>query len=176
MARGTQIDLPLRKWLLQDWSVNAWNSRFVLVNFRAAQYFYARAGFFGRLWAIGYRLVTSLVLTVELPPELRAGPRIRIFHPHGIVVHGAAVLGADCVLRQNVTIGAITRRNGQETAAPTVGSGVEFGANCVVVGKTTIGDRARIAALALVTVDVPEGATASGNPASVRSSRAQREI
>lgn len=169
MARGAKIDLPLRKWLFQDWGVNAWNARFVLVHFRAAQYLYARTGLFGRLWAVGYRLATSLILSVELPPELNVGPRLRIFHPHGIVVHGAAVLGADCVLRQNVTIGVITRRNGQHTEAPVIGSSVEFGANSVVVGETRIGDRARIAALALVNMDVPPDATAVGNPASVRS-------
>ncbi|WP_084740569.1 MULTISPECIES: serine acetyltransferase [unclassified Curtobacterium] len=168
MARGTQIDLPITKWLLQDWSVNAWNARFVLVNFRLAQYLYARAGVFGRLWAVFYRLHTSLVLSVELPPELAVGRRLRVFHPHGIVIHADAVLGSDCLLRHNVTIGAITRRNGQSTGAPVIGNGVEFGANCVVVGETTVGDNARIAALALVTSDVPGGATAAGNPAMVR--------
>lgn len=171
MTRGTEIDLPLLRWLFQDWSVNAWNARFVLLNFRTAQYLYAKGGLFGRVWAIGYRLATSLLLTVELPPELRAGPRLRIFHPHGIVVHAAAVLGADCVLRQNVTIGVITRRNGLPSAAPVIGVGVEFGANCVVVGDTTIGDRARVGALALVTSNVPPGATAAGNPAVVRPAR-----
>ena len=168
MHRGTTIDRALLPWVFQDWRVNAWNARGVLVYFRWSQYLYARAGLLGRVNAILYRLITSLVITVELPPEVHVGPRLRIFHPHGIVVHADSVIGADCMLRHNVTIGAILRRSGATTGAPTVGNGVEFGAGCAVLGDTRVGNGARIAALALVTEDVPEGATAVGNPAVVR--------
>jgi putative colanic acid biosynthesis acetyltransferase WcaB len=74
-------------------------------------------------------------------------------------------MGADCILRQNVTVGNIVRRNGDEKGIASVGDGVEFGAGCVVVGNIHIGDHARIAALALVTEDVPPRGVMRGNPA-----------
>jgi serine acetyltransferase len=163
---GVRIDRPAIAWVFQDWSVNgAWDSRIVLVRFRLAQYLFARAGVVGRIWGFGYRMMSSLVVGVELAPELVAGPRLRIHHPQSIVVNAGSVLGADCVLRQNVTIGNIVRRNGDVTDAPIIGDRVEFGAGCVVIGAITIGDDARVGALSLVREDVPARSTAVGNPA-----------
>lgn len=163
---GVAIDRSFPRWVFQDWSVNdAWDSRIVLVRFRLAQYLFARAGVFGRLWGFGYRMTSSLVIGVELAPDLVAGPRLRIHHPQSIVVNSASVLGADCVLRQNVTVGNVVRRNGDVTDAPVIGDRVEFGAGCVVLGAITVGDDARLGALSLIRTDIPAGGTAVGNPA-----------
>ena len=76
-------------------------------------------------------------------------------------------LGADCVLRQNVTIGNVVRRDGSEKGVASAGDDVEFGAGCVVVGGLHVGSHARVGALALVLRDVPEWGVAVGNPAEV---------
>ena len=157
------------RWTTQDWAVNAGylDSRLVLLWFRAAQWAARHWGLPGRVFAAVYSLVTSLFVGVELPPGLEVGPRLRIFHPHGIVLNPGVRLGADCVLRQHVTIGNVVRRDGTEKGVASAGDGVEFGAGCVVVGGLHVGSHARVGALSLVLRDVPEWGVAVGNPATV---------
>jgi putative colanic acid biosynthesis acetyltransferase WcaB len=156
-----------RAWVLQDWKVNAGyrDSQIVLALFRLAQWSHLRWGSTGRRLNVLYRLFTSLFVGVELPAELRIGPRLRIFHPHSIVLNPGVVLGADCVLRQNVTVGNIVRRDGSEKGIASAGDGVEFGAGCMVVGAVHVGDHARVGAMALVLEDVPARGVVVGNPA-----------
>lgn len=156
-------------WVLQDYSANsgARDSQFVVVSYRFAQWALTRWGPLGRLVSGPYRFSTSLLVGVEIPLRCTIGPNLQIHHPHSIVLSEQVVLGAGCILRQNVTIGTIRHRDGSQSAAPVVGNGVEFGAGCVVVGAITVADSARIAALALVRDDVPAHGVAVGNPASV---------
>jgi serine acetyltransferase len=167
-SHPTAVDrAAFRRWLFQDWAVNAGNrdSQFVLLVFRLAQWLLTRGGRAGRLLCTAYRLFTSMVLSLDLPPEAQIGPGLRLFHPHGIVLHPNVVLGSGCVLRHNVTIGNAVRRDGSQKGVASAGEGVEFGAGCAVVGDVHVGDHARIAALALVTRDVPDWGVMMGNPA-----------
>ncbi len=45
------------------------------------------------------------VYGIELPYAATVGRRLVIEHQHGIVVHGATVIGDDCTIRQGVTLG-----------------------------------------------------------------------
>ena len=156
-----------RRWATQDWAVNAGylDSQLLLVAFRTAQWAVRRWGLPGRALAFGYSLFTSLFVGVELPPGLEVGPRLRVFHPHGIVLNPGVRLGADCVLRQHVTIGNVVRRDGSEKGVASAGDDVEFGAGCVVVGAVHVGSHARVGALSLVLRDVPEWGVVLGVPA-----------
>ena len=107
---------------------------------------------------LAYRVVVEWVLGVELPAQVDAGPGLRIRHGQGLVVNTGTVLGANVMLRHNVTIGNIRRGPGDTTACPVIGDGVEFGAGAVVVGPVTVGDGALIGANAVVSTDVPAGA------------------
>jgi serine acetyltransferase len=107
---------------------------------------------------LAYRVLVEWVLGVELPAQVSAGPGLRIRHGQGLVVNTGTILGANVMLRHNVTIGNIRRGPGDTTACPVIGDGVEFGAGAVVVGPVTVGDGALIGANAVVTRDVPPGA------------------
>jgi len=90
---------------------------------------------------------------VDIAPAARIGPGFRISHGTGIVIGNAVVVGRDCLMMQNVTLGAPTvSRIGE---MPTIGDRVVFGAGASVIGKVTIGDDVFVAAHALVTQDVP---------------------
>ena len=82
-------------------------------------------------------------------------------HPNGIVIHPYAEIGPNCLLFQQVTIGANDR------GVPRIGGHVDIGAGAKVLGPVTIGRHARIGANAVVIDDVPDGATAAGVPARV---------
>lgn len=81
----------------------------------------------------------------------------------GVVIHKDAVIGDDCVIAQNVTIG----RNPGDTRVPVLGNRVYVGAGAVIVGEITLGDDVAVGANSVVLQDVPAGAVVAGVPARV---------
>jgi serine O-acetyltransferase len=115
-----------------------------------------------------YRAMFTVVRNVygiEVPDSVRVGRRVVFEHQGGIVVHGATVIGDECIIRQGVTLGLRNMQNLQD--APTLGRGVSVGAGAKVLGKVRVGDGADIGANAVVLHDVPAGALAVGIPARV---------
>src|SRR5688572_7850716 len=51
-----------------------------------------------------YRAVRNFY-GIELPYTAQVGRRVIFEHQHGIVVHGATVIGDDCIIRHGVTLG-----------------------------------------------------------------------
>jgi serine acetyltransferase len=76
-------------------------------------------------------------------------------HPYGITINEGTVVGENCVILSNVTIGH--RRFELERAV--IGNNVWIGSGAIILGPVHIGDGAIIAAGAMVLEDVPEGAT-----------------
>jgi len=77
---------------------------------------------------------------------------------HGVFISRYAVIGKDCRIYQNVTIGEV---NGK---APVIGDGCLIGAGAVIVGDIRLGDRVRIGAGTVVSADVAEGSTVVAQP------------
>lgn len=100
---------------------------------------------------------------IELPYSVRLGRRVVVEHQGGIVVHGASVIGDDCIIRQNCTLGI--RRMDRLDDAPVLGRGVHLGAGSVVLGRVHLGDGAQVGANAVVLIDIPAGGLAVGIPA-----------
>jgi serine O-acetyltransferase len=89
------------------------------------------------------------------------------FIDHGFVVIGeSAEIGDEVTIYQHVTLGGTNPTNGEPGKRhPTIGDGVIIGSGAQVLGPIMVGPRARIGANAVVTKDVPEGATMIGIPA-----------
>jgi serine O-acetyltransferase len=89
------------------------------------------------------------------------------FIDHGFVVIGeTAIVGDDVTIYQHVTLGGTNPTSGESGERhPRIGDGVIIGSGAQVLGPIHVGDRARIGANAVVTKDVPEGATMIGIPA-----------
>jgi len=107
--------------------------------------------------------ITETALGISLPKSARIGPGLRIWHFGGIFIHGDAVVGANCTMRQGVTIG----NRVENGPVPILGDDVELGAYSQVLGGVRIGNGCRIGALSVVLDDVPDGCTAVGVPARV---------
>lgn len=161
--------MSFREWVLQDWRVNGARpeSQLILAWFRLAQWAAAHWGRLARLIVMPYWWTVSLVVGVELPVTATVGPRLRLYHPHCIVVSPHSALGSDCQLRQGVTIGNRVDRMGNELGSACIGDDVELGAGCVVIGDVDVGDHARIGALAIVLESVPAWGVVVGNPGRV---------
>lgn len=81
--------------------------------------------------------------------------------PHGlngIIVSHNAVIGRNCTIFHQVTIGE--GRGG----APTIGDNVLIGAGAKIIGGIHIGDNVKIGAGCVVTKDIPDGATVVSVP------------
>jgi serine O-acetyltransferase len=89
------------------------------------------------------------------------------FIDHGFTVIGeSSEIGDEVTIYQNVTLGGTNPSDGVPGKRhPTIGDGVIIGSGAQVLGPITVGPRARIGANAVVTRDVPEGATMVGIPA-----------
>ena len=109
----------------------------------------------------------SIVTASEIPLSTGIGGGLLLPHPNGIVVHPDAEIGANCLFFQQVTIGYLPG------GVPRIGDHVDIGAGARILGPVSIGDGARIGANAVVTRDVPAGATAVGIPARIIKSRQQ---
>jgi serine acetyltransferase len=119
---------------------------------------------FSMLYRTLYRGVRNFY-GIELPYTATVGRRVIIEHQSGIVIHGATVIGDDCILRQDVTLG--NRSLDHPAEAPRLGARVNVGAGAKILGPVSIGDGAQIGANAVVRIDVPAGAVAVGIPARI---------
>lgn len=134
---------------------------------------HARFRFRSRLirwpWAVLHRALSKLseiLFGIEIGAKATIGRRLIIEHFGSIVIHGAAVIGDDCVIRQGVTLG--NRYLDQPLDAPKIGSRVQIGAGAKVLGNVLIGDDVDIGANAVVLTDVPSFHIAVGVPAVIK--------
>lgn len=102
---------------------------------------------------------------IELPYTTEIGQFVTFEHQHGIVVHGNAVIGDRCVIRQGVTIG--NRSVDRPFDAPKIGNNVNIGAGAKILGDVIIGDNTVIGANAVVVNDIPPNSVVVGIPGKV---------
>ena len=90
--------------------------------------------------------VYSYLSGVEIGKNAQVGKGLDIWHS-GVGING--VLGENCVLHGNNTIG--NKGKGRENETPKIGSGVDIGAGAVIIGNVEIADDCIVAANAVVT-------------------------
>ncbi|MDE2302876.1 MAG: serine acetyltransferase [Sphingomonadales bacterium] len=133
------------------------------------------------LWAMGFHRIAHWLFDARLYMPARAinhlarfltaidihpGARIgrHLFIDHGFTVIGeTAEIGDNVTIYQCVTLGGTNPANGVGGKRhPTLLDDVIIGSGAQILGPITIGRRARVGANAVVTEDVPEGATMVG--------------
>ncbi len=99
---------------------------------------------------------------VEIHPGAQIGRRFFIDHAMGVIIGETTVIGDDCVLYQNVTLGGTGKESGKRH--PTLGNNVMVGVGAAVLGSITIGDNSKIGGGSVVVKDVPPNCTVVGVP------------
>lgn len=141
------------------WEVLLYPGVWALAYHRVAHWlFEADLFFLARLVNHWSRMVTG----IDIHPGARIGRNF--FIDHGFTVIGeTAEIGDNVTIYQCVTLGGTNPTNGQGGKRhPTIGDDVIIGSGAQVIGPITVGRRARIGANAVVTDEVPEGATMIG--------------
>jgi serine acetyltransferase len=115
-----------------------------------------------RWYWLAFRVIET-VTGISIPKSVEVGPGLHIWHFGNIFVHANAKIGANCTLRQGVTIGS--RVDGGRV--PVLEDDVDLGAYAQVLGDVRVGRGAKIGAMSVVLCDVPAGATAVGVPARI---------
>lgn len=102
---------------------------------------------------------------VEIHPAATIGKGLVIDHGMGVVIGETTVIGDNCLIYQNVTLGGTGKEHGKRH--PTLGDNVMVGSGAKVLGPFKVGDNSRIAAGAVVLTEIPPNCTAVGVPARV---------
>jgi len=118
--------------------------------------------FADRFYWFAYRVIETLT-GISIPKSVEIGPGLRIYHFGNIFIHKDVKIGANCTLRQGVTIG--NRHDGGPV--PVIEDDVDLGAYAQILGGVRIGRGAKIGAMSVVLEDVPPGAIAVGIPARI---------
>jgi serine O-acetyltransferase len=112
--------------------------------------------YLGQLWVRN-------IYNIEIYSSARIGRRLIIPHGGTLIIAPRTVVGDDCILRHNVTLG----RARSTDDAPVIGNRVAIATGAVILGSITIGDGVEIGPNAVVLTDVPEGATVFADPARI---------
>lgn len=131
------------------------------------------------LWQRGWRLLGRAISQfgrwmtgIEIHPGATIGERFFVDHGMAVVVGETCEIGDDVTLYQGVTLGGVAPSVDSESQRdtkrhPTLLDGVIVGSGAQVLGPITVGKDARVGANAVVTKDVPGGATVVGIPGKV---------
>jgi serine O-acetyltransferase len=117
-------------------------------------------------WTFVYIILNKfveIVCGITIGSTALIGRRFSIEHHGCIVIHGASIVGDDCLIRHGVTLG----NTGYDDpfGAPTLGNRVQMGAGAKVIGRISIGNDVIIGANAVVIHDVPDATAVGGVPA-----------
>jgi serine O-acetyltransferase len=112
-----------------------------------------------------YQLLSTLVQIlwgIEIPRRAKIGPGLYIGHFGGITVAADAVIGRNCNLSQQVTIGV--SGEGALSGAPVIGDNVYIAPGARLFGRISVGNNVKIGANAVIHRDVPDRAIAVMDP------------
>lgn len=121
-----------------------------------------RLPFIPRLLSQINRFFTGL----EIHPGATIGKGFFVDHGAGVVIGETAILGDNCVLFHNVTLGGTGKHGGKRH--PSLGNDVFVGTGATLLGPISVGNNVKIGANAFVVMrDVPNDCTVVGTPAKI---------
>lgn len=129
-----------------------------VILYRIGHFFYKiKMPFLGKI--ISY--INRLIFSVWLPSSAKIGKNFTVgYWGLGIVIHSNTLIGNNCQINQNVTIG----RNFGDKKVPIIGNDVYIVAGSVVFGEIKVGNNVIIGSNSLVNKDIPDNCTVVGNP------------
>lgn len=110
-------------------------------------------------------LLIFLIYNSKVPYQAVIGRGTRLgYGGVGVIIHSKAIIGENCSIGQQVTIGG---GNSRYPGLPVIGNNVHISKGAIVFGGITIGDNVIIGANAVVNKPVPANAIVAGVPAKI---------
>ncbi|MFA5763782.1 MAG: serine O-acetyltransferase EpsC [archaeon] len=110
--------------------------------------------------------ILKVITGIEIHPGATIGKSFFIDHGVGTVIGETAIIGNNCTLFHNVTLGGTGKHKGKRH--PTLGNNVYVGAGATLLGPITIGDNVLIGVETFVIMhDVPSNCTVVGVPGKI---------
>lgn len=166
MSQAEIVSAEVPDWSREHKALLEWTpSRSLLASIRTHQKWSTSANIFAvffRVSAVLRHRFWSVVTGADIPINTKIGGGLLIPHPNGIVIHPEAVIGPNCLIFQQVTIGVRG-----VTKPPVIGGHVDIGAGAKLIGELHIGNHAKVGANAVVLTDIPSGRVAVGIPAKI---------
>ncbi|UOQ50329.1 serine acetyltransferase [Gracilibacillus caseinilyticus] len=104
---------------------------------------------------------------IHIGKKTQLGENLKFPHPNGIIIGDDVVIGSNCTIYHQVTLG---KKNGSldyEKDYPVIGNNVTIFPGAKIIGKITIEDNVTVAANSVVLADVEANSVCAGIPAKV---------
>jgi len=110
--------------------------------------------------------LSKVVTGIEIHPSAQIGKSFFIDHGVGVVIGETTIIGDNCTLFHNVTLGGTGKHVGKRH--PTLGNNVLVGVAATILGPVTIGDNVKIGAETFIIMhDAPSNCTIVGVPGKI---------
>lgn len=137
---------------------------------RTCAYFRAHSLFRYFLFPLAWLLLNHYDYKYGISISFRTqiGSGLYISHNGGIVINSHAIIGKNCNISHQVTLGVANR--GKRKGYPIIGNNVYIGPGAKVIGNIHVGNNVAIGANCVVTKDVPDNSVVVGIPGQIISS------
>mgnify|MGYP003388988128 CR=1 FL=1 len=110
---------------------------------------------------IFFELLIFLIYNSKVPMNASIGKNT--LFSYGGILHSRSVVGDDCVIGTNVTIGGRSKHY----EVPIIGDNVYIATGAKILGPITVGNNVTIGANAVVIKDIPDNVVVAGVPAKI---------
>ncbi|MCM1313698.1 MAG: serine acetyltransferase [Bacteroides sp.] len=157
---GGNFSIFIKTVFLPQWNFIFW--------FRIGSYLKSKRNVLAKIALVFIKWIYNgkeLQTGIQLPLGTKVGGGLIFIHYSGIVIAESSIIGRNCTILQGVTLGhSFSKKN---DGTPQLGDNVVVFAGAKLLGNIKIGNRAIIAANAVVTKDVPENCIVAGQPARI---------
>lgn len=109
-------------------------------------------------------LLFFLIYNSKIPYQAKIGRGSTFgYGGMGVVIHSKSIIGVNCTICQQVSIGG----NSRFPEVPVIGNNVYIAKGSIVMGGITIGNNVTIGANAVVTKPIPDNAIVAGVPTKI---------